>query len=183
MPLDRATLHTWLHHWQDEADAAYLYLVLAGQEPDQKRKDVYIKLAGGGTASLPDVGAAPRRARRARGAAAPVAERASQGLVRAPLRSQLPAAAAAARGGAGGQGIHGPPQGGQLRGCPGGFAPARQGIGGACRDPGGSRRSGGGALAQDRVGGLPAQRGLWVQRWADGQFPAGGGRDRRRGRA
>src|SRR5260370_37985206 len=45
-PLDRTTLHTWLHHWQDEADAAYLYLVLAGQEPDQKRKDVYIKLAG-----------------------------------------------------------------------------------------------------------------------------------------
>src|SRR2546428_6685081 len=46
MPLDRATLHTWLHHWQDEYDAGYLYLVLAGQEPDPKRKDVYIKLAG-----------------------------------------------------------------------------------------------------------------------------------------
>src|SRR6059058_2420971 len=46
MPLDKATLHTWLHHWQDEYDAAYLYLVLAGQEPDPKRKDVYIKLAG-----------------------------------------------------------------------------------------------------------------------------------------
>ncbi len=48
MPLpapDRATLHTWLHHWQDEFDAAYLYLVLAGQEPDPKRKDIYIKLA------------------------------------------------------------------------------------------------------------------------------------------
>src|SRR2546423_5765923 len=44
--LDKATLHSWLHHWQDEYDAAYLYLVLAGQEPDQKRKDVYIKLAG-----------------------------------------------------------------------------------------------------------------------------------------
>jgi VIT1/CCC1 family predicted Fe2+/Mn2+ transporter len=44
--LDKATLHGWLHHWQDEYDAAYLYLVLAGQEPDQKRKDVYIKLAG-----------------------------------------------------------------------------------------------------------------------------------------
>src|SRR5947209_17474000 len=44
--LDKATLHTWLHHWHDEYDAAYLYLVLAGQEPDQKRKDVYIKLAG-----------------------------------------------------------------------------------------------------------------------------------------
>ena len=35
----------WLHHWQDEADAAFLYLVLAGQEPDQHRKDVYMKLA------------------------------------------------------------------------------------------------------------------------------------------
>jgi vacuolar iron transporter family protein len=46
MSLDPATLHTWLHHWQDEYDAAYLYLVLAGQERDAKRKDVYIKLAG-----------------------------------------------------------------------------------------------------------------------------------------
>jgi VIT1/CCC1 family predicted Fe2+/Mn2+ transporter len=36
----------WLHHWQDEADAAYLYLALAGQEPDPHKKDVYIKLAG-----------------------------------------------------------------------------------------------------------------------------------------
>jgi VIT1/CCC1 family predicted Fe2+/Mn2+ transporter len=44
--LDRTTLHTWLEHWQDEYDAAFLYLVLAGQEKDQKRKDVYIKLAG-----------------------------------------------------------------------------------------------------------------------------------------
>ncbi|HEV2751384.1 MAG TPA: VIT1/CCC1 transporter family protein [Gemmatimonadales bacterium] len=44
--LDRTTLHTWLEHWQDEYDAAFLYLVLAGQEQDQKRKDVYIKLAG-----------------------------------------------------------------------------------------------------------------------------------------
>src|SRR5436190_1202921 len=46
MPLDRETLHTWVHHWQDEYDAAFLYLVLAGQEPEPKRKDVYIKLAG-----------------------------------------------------------------------------------------------------------------------------------------
>src|SRR5213596_3120631 len=44
--VDTATLHTWLHHWQDEYDAAYLYLVLAGQEPDPHKKDVYIKLAG-----------------------------------------------------------------------------------------------------------------------------------------
>src|SRR6266852_2201604 len=45
-PLDRATLHTWRHHWQDEYDAAYLYLALAGQEPAQQRKEGYIKLAG-----------------------------------------------------------------------------------------------------------------------------------------
>src|SRR3989449_6445826 len=43
---DRATLHNRLHHWQDEFDAAYLYLVLAGQEPDQKKKEIYVKLAG-----------------------------------------------------------------------------------------------------------------------------------------
>jgi len=39
-------LKEWLHHWQDEADAAYLYLALAGQETDPHKKDVYIKLAG-----------------------------------------------------------------------------------------------------------------------------------------
>jgi VIT1/CCC1 family predicted Fe2+/Mn2+ transporter/rubrerythrin len=44
--LDKATLRTWLEHWQDESDAAYLYAVLADQEPDPKRKDVYLKLAG-----------------------------------------------------------------------------------------------------------------------------------------
>src|SRR5947207_3832733 len=41
-----ADVKTWLHHWQDEADAAFLYLVLAGQERDPHRKDIYIKLAG-----------------------------------------------------------------------------------------------------------------------------------------
>ncbi|HMG17966.1 MAG TPA: VIT1/CCC1 transporter family protein [Gemmatimonadales bacterium] len=44
MPI--ADVKEWLHHWQDEADAAYLYLALAGQETDPHRKDVYIKLAG-----------------------------------------------------------------------------------------------------------------------------------------
>src|SRR5437899_4297028 len=39
-------IQDWLHHWQDEADAAYLYLALAGQKTDPHRKDVYIKLAG-----------------------------------------------------------------------------------------------------------------------------------------
>ena len=43
---DPDTLRAWRHHWQDELDAAYLYLALAGQEADPKKKDVYIKLAG-----------------------------------------------------------------------------------------------------------------------------------------
>jgi vacuolar iron transporter family protein len=44
--MPHADVKEWLHHWQDEADAAYLYLALAGQESDPHRKDVYIKLAG-----------------------------------------------------------------------------------------------------------------------------------------
>lgn len=36
---------TFLHHWQDEADAAYLYRVLAEAEPDPKKRDVYRRLA------------------------------------------------------------------------------------------------------------------------------------------
>jgi len=44
--MPKSEVHEWLHHWQDEADAAYLYLALAGQESDPHRKDVYIKLAG-----------------------------------------------------------------------------------------------------------------------------------------
>src|SRR3989442_4663133 len=39
-------MQQWLHHWQDEADAAYLYLALAGKETDPHKKDIYIKLAG-----------------------------------------------------------------------------------------------------------------------------------------
>src|SRR5919204_4607396 len=44
--MPKADVKEWLHHWQDEADAAYLYLALAGQESDPQKKDVYIKLAG-----------------------------------------------------------------------------------------------------------------------------------------
>jgi vacuolar iron transporter family protein len=33
------------HHWQDEADAAYLYRILAAAEPDATKKDVYSRLA------------------------------------------------------------------------------------------------------------------------------------------
>jgi len=96
MLLDRTTLHTWLHHWQDEADAAYLYLVLAGQEPDQKRKDVYIKLAGVEERHvqmweqlLAEHGQRVGRPR-------PSLNARLRAWFRAPLRTQLPAAAAAA---------------------------------------------------------------------------------------
>ena len=38
-------VHTFLHHWQDEADAAFLYRILAGAEPDAKKKGIYARLA------------------------------------------------------------------------------------------------------------------------------------------
>jgi VIT1/CCC1 family predicted Fe2+/Mn2+ transporter len=38
-------VHAFEHHWQDEADAAYLYRLLAAAEPDPKKKDVYARLA------------------------------------------------------------------------------------------------------------------------------------------
>src|SRR5216117_1070890 len=37
--------HSFEHHWQDEADAAYLYRILAAAEPDPKKKDIYSRLA------------------------------------------------------------------------------------------------------------------------------------------
>ena len=38
-------LKTWLHHYQDESDAAFLYGVLASVEPDARKKSTYEKLA------------------------------------------------------------------------------------------------------------------------------------------
>src|SRR6202140_4077 len=38
-------VHAFEHHWQDEADAAYLYRLLAEAEPDQKKRDTYSRLA------------------------------------------------------------------------------------------------------------------------------------------
>ena len=38
-------VHSFEHHWQDEADAAYLYRLLAAAEPDPKKKDIYARLA------------------------------------------------------------------------------------------------------------------------------------------
>jgi VIT1/CCC1 family predicted Fe2+/Mn2+ transporter len=39
------SLRTFRHHWQDEADAAYLYRLLATLEPDASRRSVYERLA------------------------------------------------------------------------------------------------------------------------------------------
>ena len=38
-------LHSFEHHWQDEADAAYLYRILSEAESDAKKKDIYLRLA------------------------------------------------------------------------------------------------------------------------------------------
>jgi VIT1/CCC1 family predicted Fe2+/Mn2+ transporter/rubrerythrin len=38
-------LHAFEHHWQDEADAAYLYRLLANAEPDKRKSDLYRRLA------------------------------------------------------------------------------------------------------------------------------------------
>src|SRR4030081_902425 len=38
-------VHSFEHHWQDEADAVYLYRLLAAAEPDPKKKDIYSRLA------------------------------------------------------------------------------------------------------------------------------------------
>ncbi|MEO8946609.1 MAG: VIT1/CCC1 transporter family protein [Gemmatimonadaceae bacterium] len=39
-------IHTFEHHWQDEADAAYLYDILAQLEKDPDKSDVYRRLSG-----------------------------------------------------------------------------------------------------------------------------------------
>ena len=38
-------LRAFQEHWQDEADAAYLYRILADAEPDPRKKDLYSRLA------------------------------------------------------------------------------------------------------------------------------------------
>jgi VIT1/CCC1 family predicted Fe2+/Mn2+ transporter len=44
-PHSAPDLHTFEHHWQDEADAAYLYRLLAAAESDPKKSDLYARLA------------------------------------------------------------------------------------------------------------------------------------------
>jgi len=41
-------VHAFEHHWQDEADAAFLYRALASVEPDPKKQNVYTRLAAVG---------------------------------------------------------------------------------------------------------------------------------------
>lgn len=42
--VDGKTAKRWLHHWQDEGDAAYLYGLLAQIEPDQSKQDLFKRL-------------------------------------------------------------------------------------------------------------------------------------------
>jgi VIT1/CCC1 family predicted Fe2+/Mn2+ transporter len=44
-PATTPDLHAFEHHWQDEADAAYLYRLLSDAESDPKKKDLYRRLA------------------------------------------------------------------------------------------------------------------------------------------
>ncbi|MDP9121753.1 MAG: VIT1/CCC1 transporter family protein [Acidobacteriota bacterium] len=44
-PRPEPDLHAFEHHWQDEADAAYLYHAIADAEPDPKKRDLYRRLA------------------------------------------------------------------------------------------------------------------------------------------
>lgn len=38
-------VHTFRHHWQDEADAAYLYRILAAAEENEQKRSIYSRLA------------------------------------------------------------------------------------------------------------------------------------------
>ena len=45
LPSHTVDIHTFEHHWQDEADAAYLYRLLAEAEKDPRKSDIYSRLA------------------------------------------------------------------------------------------------------------------------------------------
>lgn len=45
MAADAKQIHDWQHHWQDEADAAFLYRALARVCPNPQSADVYRRLA------------------------------------------------------------------------------------------------------------------------------------------
>ena len=43
---DNKTVSTWKFHMQDEVDAAYLYRTLADLVKNNKKRDIYLQLAG-----------------------------------------------------------------------------------------------------------------------------------------
>jgi len=43
--IEKPNIELWLEHWRDEADAAFLYRVLAGSEPSDHKKQIYLHLA------------------------------------------------------------------------------------------------------------------------------------------
>ncbi|HVT58316.1 MAG TPA: VIT1/CCC1 transporter family protein [Thermoanaerobaculia bacterium] len=44
-PTPPPDLEAFTHHWQDEAEAAYLYRLLAAAEPDPRKRDLYARLS------------------------------------------------------------------------------------------------------------------------------------------
>lgn len=44
-PTSAPDLDAFEHHWQDEADAAFLYRILGAAEQDEKKRDLYFRLA------------------------------------------------------------------------------------------------------------------------------------------
>lgn len=42
---DKKHISVWQHHLQEEIDAAFLYRILAGMISDEKKKDIYLRLA------------------------------------------------------------------------------------------------------------------------------------------
>ena len=81
-------LHTFEHHWQDEADAAFLYRALADVEPDAKKKDVSGSLAF----ERFEAHLTPKANRKTTGDAAALAAALGEVLDDADLRARLIAA-------------------------------------------------------------------------------------------
>ena len=173
--------HIWLHHLEDEADAAFLYRELAQAERDTHKADLYRKLAAVEDRHvemwrklLAENGHHVEPPPPSRGAQAP-------GLGGAPGRRRHPAPDAAPGGRARGEGLPQPlPRVAGRGGRPDG-ADAGEGVQGARRDAGVDQRRRRRALAQDRRRRVSPERGLRLQRRADRQLRPGGRDDRRAG--
>ena len=176
-------LDIWLHHLEDEADAAFLYRELAQAERDPAKADLYRPAGPGRGPPRGDVAQAAgratatrsRRRRRRRGARfrAWVARRVGAGVLLPMLleeegrevKGYLNLYREAPEGVGGPDGPH-----------------AGQGVEGARRDAGVDERRGRRAVAQDRCRRLPPERGLRVQRRPHRQLRPRGRHDRRAGR-